>query len=136
MSTDSNLKFLDELKTALKNFGDIDDEMIPLKLKRDELRDKIQAWIVMHDIKEFETLDITEKTLWRISIVESERRDVDHEYLKTILTPEILNKVYKTNTIKSFKCIKVKSRKKKKDPFKEAVNDYISKTPPDGILNM
>jgi len=114
MSNPSNLKFLNDLKTALKNYGDLDDEISPLKLKKDEINKKIREWINMHSITEFETLDITDKTLWRMSITKSERKDVNHEYLQSILSQEQLNNVYKRTTVETFKCSRVKSYKRTK----------------------
>jgi hypothetical protein len=105
------LQFLSELKLALKNYGDVDDEMVLLKIKKDDIKNNIKSWAKMHNIIEYETLDITEKALWRLQFIKSIRREVDHDYLETILTPTQLEFVYKKTEIESFKCGKVKTRK-------------------------
>lgn len=112
MSEDTTeLQFLSELKLALKNYGDVDDEMVLLKIKKDDIRNNIKSWAKMHNIIEYETLDITEKALWRLQFIKSIRRDVDHDYLETILTPTQLEFAYKKTEVESFKCSKVKARK-------------------------
>jgi len=123
----SEYKFLDDLKLALKNYGDINSEIDTLKLKSEGLKDKIQTWFEFYNINEFETTDITENTLWRLTITNSTRKTVNHDYLESVLSPEILNKVYKISPIKTFKCSKVKSRKKKPANCKIDL--------PEGVLN-
>lgn len=132
MNEDSNLKFINDLKVALKNYGDIEDAITPLELKKEQLRQKIKAWILMHNIIEFETFDITESSLWRMSITKSERRNVDHDFLASVLSPENLARVYTTTPIETFKCAKVKKHKSQKT----SKSTTKKSLPPEGSFNM
>jgi len=135
MNEDSNLKFLNDLKVALKNYGDIENEITPLELKKEQLRIKIKAWILMHNIIEFETFDISESSLWRMSITKSERRNVDHDFLASILPPETLTRVYTTTPVETFKCSKVKKHKSQK-PSKTSKSTSQKSLPPEGSFNI
>lgn len=120
----SELQFVNDLKITLKNYGDIDDELTILKIKKDDLRQNIETWMDMQGIIEYDSFDITGKTLWRISKSVSNRNVVNKEYLETILTPGQLQLAFNVSEVKTFKISKVKSKKRK------------SLTPPIGELNV
>jgi len=112
MTNINDLNYVSDLKIALKNFGDIDEELTILKLKRDEIKENIKKWVKLNNIEQYETLDISEKNLWRLTLSTMTRKDINYTYLEEILTPEQLEIACKYVSYESFKCSKVKSRKK------------------------
>jgi hypothetical protein len=120
----SELQFINDLKISLKNYGDLDDELTILKIKKDEIRNNIENWMNMHNILEYDSFDINGKTLWRMAKSTSTRSTVNKEYLESILTPGQLQLAFNSSEIKMFKISKVKSKRKQ------------SLTPPIGELNV
>jgi len=106
-----SLLYLDNLKQVLTILGEIQDEITILKYREKEIREKIGEWLSANNIKDFETLDSTNKSLWRISIINSTKQSLDSERIKQLLTEDQLKEVLKFQEVESLRCVRVKDSK-------------------------
>ncbi len=108
----SDLPYVDELRQALTQLGEAENELSIAKNKKDLLREKIHMWLDMNDLREFEIIDATNTQLWRMTVITSSRRSADFDVLENMLTPQQFDEAVATSETQTFKCQPVKSTKK------------------------
>ena len=109
-----NLPYLEDLKRALVQLGEVEEKLSVVSNQKTILREKIKAWMDMNNLREFETLDMSNNKLWRMSITDTSRRSADYDYLESILTPVQLQNAINITESEVFKCQSVKSSKNKR----------------------
>lgn len=105
-----DLPFVDDLKLALTQLGDVQKSLAIKLRQKDILREKIKAWMQMNKLSNFEIID-NDNFLWRLAITSSNRRSANFDYLESILTPQQYSEAVKTTASETFKCNTVKSGK-------------------------
>lgn len=107
----SNLPYVDDLRQALTQLGEADDELSIAKNKKELLREKIRMWLDMNGLREFEIMDATDAKLWRMTITDGTRRSADFDVLSNLLTPQQFEDAVKVSETQTFKCQPVKTSK-------------------------
>lgn len=108
----TNLLFTNDLKTALTELAVIEQELSKLSVKKDELREKLEKWMNINSLDNYETFDSNEKNYFRLTISRSSRRSVNIDLLQAKVDNEMFKSLVSITETKSFKCQIVKSRKK------------------------
>ena len=107
----SKLLFTEDLKKALSELAVIDAELSKLTIKKDEIREKLQKWMSINSLSEYETFDSDEKNYFRLTITKTSRRNVNVDLLQAKIDFQIFNEVVSKTESSVFKCQIVKSKK-------------------------
>lgn len=108
----SNLPYVDDLRQALTQLGEAENELSIAKNKKELLREKIRMWLDMNGLREFEIMDATDSRLWRMTVTDGTRRSANFDVLNSLLTPQQFDDAVSVSETQTFKCQQVKSSKK------------------------
>jgi len=107
----ANLKFVENLKTALDKLEQVTTDMDALTLEKNDLRDKIRSWMDMHSLKEFESYNTAKTKLWGMSISGRKRKNVDKDMLRTKVTEIEYDEIVTESEYTVFNCKSIKQSK-------------------------
>jgi len=110
-----DLNFIESFKTALDRLDIVQDEIDSRSLEKDELRAKIRKWMDMHKLADFESYNSDKSRLWRISISDRKRQNVDKKLLAETVTDEQYDEIVTTSEYETFTVKKVKHSKNTKN---------------------
>lgn len=108
----NELLYVDDLKSALQQLGEIETSLVEMTNKKQILRDKIRQWMDINSVVDFQ-IEIQDNVFWKLTINKSERRSIDYDVLKQSVSQEIYNNIVSISNVETFKCQPVKTIKSK-----------------------
>lgn len=107
----ANLKFVENLKSALDDLETVSSKMDALTLQKNDLRDKIKSWMEMHNLTEFESYNTNKTKLWGMSISSRKRKNIDKDKLRKHVTETIFDEIVTESEYTVFNCKSIKQSK-------------------------
>lgn len=105
-----DLTYVDDMRKCLSLLGKVERSLTKLKVKKEEYRNNLLKWLIINNLKDYETFDSIEEDYWRLASSIQKRKSCDLEKLQKEY-PDAYNACVTYNEINTFKCQVVKSSK-------------------------
>lgn len=107
------LPYEEDLKSALTQLSETEDQIKELTDKKDQLRESIRTWMDMNKLTDFVTTDTANQN-WNLSIVHQTRVSFNKDVIAAFLTPEQYEKAASQTEFDTLRCKKVTAKSKGK----------------------